>query len=101
MSTTLHAEPHRSTRDALIAAILAFVGRGHLLAVEDPPFRGIRLSLQVWGTIFELARNPGCNAHMTDQPTPETISIRIPSRLELLGLLDKVTQIICERMAFV
>ena len=37
---------------------------------------------------------------MTDQPTPETISIRIPSRLELLGLLDKVTQVICERMAF-
>jgi 1-acyl-sn-glycerol-3-phosphate acyltransferase len=27
--------PHRSTRDALVAAILAFIGRGHLLAPDD------------------------------------------------------------------
>jgi 1-acyl-sn-glycerol-3-phosphate acyltransferase len=33
--TTLDAEPHRSTRDALVAAILAFIGRGHLLPVDD------------------------------------------------------------------
>ena len=33
--TILDAEPHRSSRDALIAAILAFIGRGHLLPVDD------------------------------------------------------------------
>jgi 1-acyl-sn-glycerol-3-phosphate acyltransferase len=39
--TTLDAEPHRSTRDALVAAILAFVGRAHLLALDD-----IRVALE-------------------------------------------------------
>ena len=33
--TTLDAEPHRSARDALIAAILAFIGGGHLLPIDD------------------------------------------------------------------
>ena len=33
--TTLNAEPYRSTRDGLVAAILAFIGRGHLLALDD------------------------------------------------------------------
>ena len=33
--TALDAEPHRSTRDALVAAILAFIGRGHLLPLDD------------------------------------------------------------------
>jgi 1-acyl-sn-glycerol-3-phosphate acyltransferase len=33
--TTLDAEPHRSTRDALIAAILAFIGSGQLLPIDD------------------------------------------------------------------
>jgi 1-acyl-sn-glycerol-3-phosphate acyltransferase len=33
--TTLDTEPHRTTRDALVAAILAFIGRGHLLALDD------------------------------------------------------------------
>lgn len=32
--------------------------------------------------------------------TPETIWVRIPSRLELLGLLDRVTDSLCERMDF-
>ncbi len=37
---------------------------------------------------------------MTDpMPSPEVISLRIPSRLELLSVLDKVTQIVCERMS--
>jgi serine/threonine-protein kinase RsbW len=31
---------------------------------------------------------------------PETISVRMPSRLELLGVLDKVTDSLCERMEF-
>jgi serine/threonine-protein kinase RsbW len=30
--------------------------------------------------------------------TPEVISVRIPSRLELLGVLDHVAQSICERL---
>ncbi len=33
--TTLPAEPHRSTRDALIAAILSFIGGGDLLSAES------------------------------------------------------------------
>jgi 1-acyl-sn-glycerol-3-phosphate acyltransferase len=33
--TTLNAEPNRSTRDALIDAILTFIGRGHLLPIDD------------------------------------------------------------------
>jgi serine/threonine-protein kinase RsbW len=32
--------------------------------------------------------------------TAETISVRMPSRLELLGVLDKVTDSLCERMEF-
>jgi serine/threonine-protein kinase RsbW len=32
--------------------------------------------------------------------TPETITVRMPSRLELLGVLDRVTDSVCERMAF-
>jgi serine/threonine-protein kinase RsbW len=31
---------------------------------------------------------------------PEVISMRMPSRLELLGVLDSVTMSICERMSF-
>jgi serine/threonine-protein kinase RsbW len=30
----------------------------------------------------------------------ETIAVRIPSRLELLGLLDRVTDTLCERLSF-
>jgi len=33
-------------------------------------------------------------------PLPETVSLRIPSRLELLGLLDRVADGLCERLAF-
>lgn len=31
---------------------------------------------------------------------PEVISIRMPSRLELLGVIDRVAQSLCERMEF-
>ena len=31
------------------------------------------------------------------KPSPEVISVRIPSRLELLALLDRVAQTVCER----
>jgi 1-acyl-sn-glycerol-3-phosphate acyltransferase len=31
----LNAEAHRTTRDTLVAAILAFIGRGHLLPIDD------------------------------------------------------------------
>ena len=37
---------------------------------------------------------------MAKAPEPETISVRLPSRLELLSLLDCVTNSICERMQF-
>ncbi len=33
------------------------------------------------------------------QPSPEVISVRIPSRLELLALIDRVAQSVCERAA--
>jgi len=33
-------------------------------------------------------------------PTPEVITVRMPSRLELLGLLDRVATSVCERMDF-
>jgi len=33
------------------------------------------------------------------KPSPEVISVRIPSRLELLALLDRVAQSVCERAA--
>jgi serine/threonine-protein kinase RsbW len=32
--------------------------------------------------------------------TPEVISIRMPSRLELLGVIDRVAQSLCDRMEF-
>ena len=36
------------------------------------------------------------------EPTsvPETVSIRLPSRLELLGLLDRLADGLCERLSF-
>lgn len=34
------------------------------------------------------------------QTPPEVIELRLPSRLELLGVLDRVTLAICERMEF-
>jgi serine/threonine-protein kinase RsbW len=37
---------------------------------------------------------------MADSPTPDVISLRLPSRLELLSVLDRVTLAICERMEF-
>ena len=37
-----------------------------------------------------------------DRPSdePETISMRMPSRLELLGVLDRLADSVCERMEF-
>jgi serine/threonine-protein kinase RsbW len=32
--------------------------------------------------------------------TPEVIAIRIPSRLELLSVLDRVSESVCQRMSF-
>jgi serine/threonine-protein kinase RsbW len=32
--------------------------------------------------------------------TPETIAVRMPSRLELLGVIDRVAQSVCERLDF-
>ena len=37
---------------------------------------------------------------MPDSPVPETITLRLPSRLELLAVLDRVAQTVCERMEF-
>lgn len=37
---------------------------------------------------------------MADSSTPDVISLRLPSRLELLAVLDRVTLAICERMEF-
>ncbi len=37
---------------------------------------------------------------MADAPKPEIIQLRLPSRLELLGVLDRVTITLCERMEF-
>lgn len=38
---------------------------------------------------------------MPDSTTqPETIAVRMPSRLELLGLLDRVADTLCERLEF-
>src|SRR5512146_1093044 len=37
---------------------------------------------------------------MSDAPAPETITLRLPSRLELLAILDRVSLTICERMEF-
>ena len=36
----------------------------------------------------------------TAQQTPEVIAIRIPSRLELLSVLDRVAESVCQRMSF-
>jgi len=33
-------------------------------------------------------------------PSPEVVSIRMPSRLELLGVIDRVAQSLCERLEF-
>lgn len=37
---------------------------------------------------------------MTDRTTPEVIEVRMPSRLDLLSVLDHVAQALCERMEF-
>jgi len=37
---------------------------------------------------------------MTDATVPETITLRLPSRLELLAVLDRVALTVCERMEF-
>lgn len=37
---------------------------------------------------------------MADSPTPDVITLRLPSRLELLAVLDRVTLAVCERMEF-
>jgi serine/threonine-protein kinase RsbW len=37
---------------------------------------------------------------MPETLSPETIALRIPSRLELLAVLDRVTESVCERLAF-
>ena len=37
---------------------------------------------------------------MSDPTTPETITLRLPSRLELLAVLDRVAITVCERMEF-
>jgi len=37
---------------------------------------------------------------MPKQPLPEIITMRLPSRLELLSVLDSVTTSVCDRMGF-
>ena len=37
---------------------------------------------------------------MPDPTPPETITLRLPSRLELLAVLDRVALTVCERMEF-
>jgi serine/threonine-protein kinase RsbW len=37
---------------------------------------------------------------MTLTASPEVIALRIPSRLELLAVLDRVTESVCERLEF-
>jgi len=37
---------------------------------------------------------------MSDDQKPETIAVRIPSRLDLLGVLDRVTESVCRRLHF-
>ena len=37
---------------------------------------------------------------MTDRKTPEVIEVRMPSRLDLLSVLDHVAQTLCERLEF-
>jgi serine/threonine-protein kinase RsbW len=36
----------------------------------------------------------------TPMQTPEVIAVRIPSRLELLAVLDRVSDSVCQRLAF-
>ena len=37
---------------------------------------------------------------MADTPKPDVVQLRLPSRLELLSIVDRVTLAICERMEF-
>ena len=37
---------------------------------------------------------------MSDATVPETITLKLPSRLELLAVLDRVALTVCERMEF-
>lgn len=37
---------------------------------------------------------------MTEAPVPEIITLKLPSRLELLAVLDRVLLTVCERMEF-
>jgi serine/threonine-protein kinase RsbW len=37
---------------------------------------------------------------MTDEKKSETIAVRIPSRLDLLAILDRVTESVCQRLKF-
>ena len=37
---------------------------------------------------------------VADEARPETIAVRIPSRLELLGILDRITESVCQRLHF-
>ena len=37
---------------------------------------------------------------MSDAPAPEIIALTLPSRLELLAVLDRVALAICERLEF-
>ena len=37
---------------------------------------------------------------MSDPKEPETIAVRIPSRLDLLAVLDRVTESVCQRLKF-
>src|SRR5206468_6518744 len=47
------------------------------------------------------AATPGMNRHMTETPaTPQVITVRMPSRLDMLGELDHVAQCLCERLKF-
>jgi serine/threonine-protein kinase RsbW len=41
------------------------------------------------------------NLHMTETPaTPQVITVRMPSRLDLLAVLDRVALSVCERLKF-
>jgi serine/threonine-protein kinase RsbW len=37
---------------------------------------------------------------MIDEKQSETISVRIPSRLDLLAVLDRITETVCQRLQF-
>ena len=36
----------------------------------------------------------------SSKPADETIAVRIPSRLELLGILDRIAETVCQRLEF-